>query len=147
MILKVKTLYVVACSATKTAALKAGPVAARDAYAGQVFTTARRKLEAAGAEWCILSGKYGILWPDTVIEHYEQKLEPGAFARGEKFAAAWSRITEGQHTTATIADPVIVLGSRLYAEAAAHLFCRPVESPLAGLPIGRMKQRLASLTF
>jgi hypothetical protein len=38
----------------------------------------------------------------------------------------------------------VVLGSKLYANAAAVLLRRQVEAPLVGLPIGKMLQRLAN---
>lgn len=134
-------LFVVACSAKKTAALKAGPTAARDAYDGQAFKTARRLLENAGAKWCILSGKYGFLWPDTVIEDYNEKMDADPHRPWE---GEFDALKQKQYGRLMSARRVVVLGSRLYADSAAVMLDRLVEAPLAGLPIGKMLQKLSS---
>lgn len=136
-------LYVVACSATKTAALKAGPTAARNAYAGQAFTMLRDRLESAGQRWCILSGFYGFVWPTTIIEHYEQKMEP--VTEDTQWDDCFGHITNRQYATLMTAERVVVLGSALYATAASVLLKRPVSAPLAGLTIGRMLQRISAI--
>ena len=56
-------------------------------------------------------------------------------------------ITNRQYGRLRTASRVIVLGSRLYATAAATLLARPVESPLAGLPIGKMLSTLIAAKF
>ena len=133
-------LFVVACSSKKTAALKAGPTAARDAYDGQAFKTARRLLENAGAKWCVLSGKYGFLWPDSIIENYNEKMD----ADPERpWDGEFDSLKQKQYGRLMNARRIVVLGSRLYADSAAVMLRRPVEAPLAGLPIGKMLQRLA----
>jgi hypothetical protein len=45
------------------------------------------------------------------------------------------------------AKRIVVLGSKLYANAAAVLLRRKVEAPLVGLPIGKMLQNLACGDF
>jgi hypothetical protein len=142
----VDTLYVVPCSATKSRILVDGtPLPARDAYTGQMFRTARGKLEKAGAKWCILSGYYGFLWPSTVIENYDQKMEP--VDESTCWLECFGSINNRQYARLMTAGRVVVLGSRLYANAAAVLLKRSVESPLAGLSIGRMLQNLAHGEF
>ncbi len=138
------TLYVVACSSRKTPALKAGPTAARDAYDGGAFKIARRMLESAGAKWCILSGHYGFLWPDTVIEDYNQKMDPDPHRPWE---GEFDHIKQKQYGRLIAAHRIVVVGSKLYAQSAAVMLDRPVEAPLAGLPIGKMLQSLICGTW
>lgn len=135
-------LFVVPCSATKSRILQDGtPLPARDAYTGQAFRMARQRLETAGAKWCILSGYYGFIWPSTVIENYEVKMEP--VTESTVWDECFGAIDNRQYARLMTADRVVVLGSKLYANAASVLLHRPVESPLVGLPIGKMLQRLA----
>lgn len=135
-------LFVVACSQTKTEALRRGPTPAREAYAGGAFRIARGVLEAAGFKWCILSGGYGFIWPSTIIEHYDAKMTP--VDADTVWDDCFGFITNRQYARLMTADRVVVLGSRLYAEAASELLRRPVFAPLAGLPIGRALSALKS---
>jgi hypothetical protein len=48
------------------------PSAARDLYIGTSFRLARAAAEADGRDWLILSSRYGLVAPDTVIAPYEQ---------------------------------------------------------------------------
>ncbi len=134
-------LFVVSCSQRKTAALKAGPTPARDAYDGTAFKIARRLLENAGAKWCILSGHYGFLWPDTVIEYYDVKMDsdPESPWEGE-----FDAIKQKQYGRLMRAERVVVLGSQIYARTAEVMLGRKVEAPMAGLPIGKALQKLKS---
>lgn len=134
-------LFIVACSQRKTAALKTGPIAARDAYDGTAFKIARRMLENAGCKWCILSGYYGILWPDTVIENYNVKMDPDP---NREWDGQFDSIKQKQYGRLMSAKRVVVLGSQLYARTAAVMLDRKVEAPLAGLPIGKAIQKLKS---
>lgn len=136
-----QTLYVVACSARKTDALRAGPTPARQAYAGAAFCMARALLEARRAQWCILSGGYGFLWPDTRIEYYDEKMDPDP---ERPWDGEFDWLKQKQYGRLCAAARIVVLGSRLYARSAAVMLARPVAAPLAGLPIGRMLHRLRS---
>lgn len=136
------TLFVVPCSATKSRILRDGsPLPARDAYVGQSFRMARQRLEKSREKWCILSGHYGFLWPTTVIEYYDVKMEP--VTEATVWDECFGFITNRQYAKLMTAERVVVLGSRLYANAASVLLKREVEAPLAGLPIGKMLQKLA----
>jgi len=139
-------LFVVPCSATKSRILTAGtPLPARDAYTGQAFRIARHQLEKAGQKWCILSGYYGFLWPSTVIENYDQKLQP--VDESTVWDECFGAINNRQYGRLMAAKRVVVLGSKLYATATEVLLRRKVEAPLAGLPIGKMLQKLATQNF
>ena len=133
---RMKPLFVLPCSATKAPELIEGVLMpARDAYAGQAFRMARDQLERSQAKWCILSARYGFLWPTTPIERYDDlmpaRIDP---ADWEPFEA----ITARQYGKLRSAGRIVVLGSRRYAAAAAALLGRPVEAPFSGLPIGEM---------
>lgn len=129
-------LYVVPCSATKSRILASQPMPARDAYAGQLFRLCRAALEREGLKWCILSAHYGFIWPTTVIEWYDVKMTP--VTEATVWDDCFGHITNRQFARLMTAQRVMVLGSRLYADAAAALLKRPVSAPVAGLPIGRM---------
>lgn len=134
-------LFIVSCSATKSRALATTPLPARDAYQGQAFRMARQALERRKLKWCILSAGYGFLWPDTLIEDYDEKMQP--VTPDTVWDDCFGSISNRQYGRLFTADRYVSLGSRLYADAAATLLQRPVEAPLAGLPIGRMLSRLA----
>lgn len=140
------SLFVVPCSATKSRILQDGtPLPARDAYTGQAFRMARHRLEKAGAKWCILSGYYGFIWPSTVIENYDVKMEP--VNESTVWDECFGAITNRQYARLMTAERIVVLGSKLYANATAVLLRRKVEAPLVGLPIGKMLQKLAGGDF
>jgi hypothetical protein len=134
-------LYVVPCSQTKHSHLKTETMAARDAYVGQAFRMLRAKMERAGAKWCILSGGYGFLWPDTRIEDYDCKMLP--VTKYTYWDTAFDEIKQKQYGRLIAAQRVVVLGSRLYAENAANILDREVEAPFAGLPIGKMLRAIS----
>lgn len=134
-------LYIVPCSQTKAPELKEKAMAAREAYRGQAFMLARQWCEAMRAKWCILSGGYGFLWPDTIIEHYDCKILP--VKRSTCWDDAFEAIKQKQYGRLLSADRYCLLGSRLYAANAEWLLGREVAAPLAGLPIGKMLQILS----
>jgi hypothetical protein len=138
-------LYILPCSATKARTLAAGPMPARDAYTGQAFRVARHHLERSKAKWCILSGYYGFLWPSTWIENYEAKMQP--VTSETVWDECFGMLSDRQYGRLMSADSITVLGSRLYAEAAAALLRRPVDAPLAGLPIGKMLSQLSRASW
>lgn len=134
------TLYVVPCSATKSRLLATTPLPARDAYIGSAFKLARWMLERNRLKWCILSAHYGFIWPSTVIDSYDVKMTP--VTEHTVWDECFGSINNRQYARLMTAGSVVVLGSRLYADAAAALLRRPVEAPLAGMSIGRMLQAI-----
>jgi hypothetical protein len=113
---------------------------AKNAYAGTAFKICRAELERQKLKWCILSASYGFIWPTTYIEWYDEKMTP--VTEDTDWENCFGFITNRQYARLMTAEHIVVLGSNLYANAAAVLLRRPVESPVAGLPIGKM---LASL--
>lgn len=133
------TLYVVACSAKKSRILRSGEaMPAKEAYLGQAFRMARLVLERRRLKWCILSGHYGFIWPSTMIEDYDVKMKP--VRPGDQWDECFGLLSNRQFARLRTADRVVVLGSRVYSDAAQVLLGRPVEAPLAGLMIGHMLQ-------
>lgn len=112
---------------------------AQEAYMGQAFRMAKEILIARRLKWCILSGYYGFLWPSTVIENYDMKMEP---VTENTDWECFDMLNNRQYGKLLTADHVVVIGSRLYSDAATHLLQRTVDAPLAGLPIGRMLQKI-----
>ncbi len=118
-------------------------MSAKEAYMGQAFRIARQRLEAGREKWCILSAHYGFIWPTTVIEDYDVKMTPVTSAT--VWDNCFGEINNRQFGKLMTADRVVVLGSRLYSEAAAILLNRDVEAPVSGLSIGRMLHALKHL--
>jgi hypothetical protein len=72
-----KTLRLVGCGKTKAAA----PCPAKELYLGQLFRLARAHVEATGDDWAILSAKHGLVWPDDLVEPYEQRMHTSSEMR------------------------------------------------------------------
>jgi hypothetical protein len=136
------TLYIVACSATKSRLLDTTPLPARDAYTGQAFRLARATMERQRLKWCILSGHYGFIWPSTIIENYNVKMAP--VDHSTVWHECFGSINNRQYGRLLTASNITVLGSKLYADAASILLKRPVQAPLSGLSIGLMLQSLST---
>jgi hypothetical protein len=135
------TVFIIACSARKSRLLESGSrLPAREAYMGQAFRFSREAVERRGAPYFILSAHYGLLAPDSIIENYNVKMTP--LNPEDQWDTCFDNVTDDQLHQLRTADRVVVLGSRLYADAAGVLLGRPVEAPLAGLPIGRMLNAL-----
>lgn len=64
-----RTLVVVPCGTSKVwdSTPDAGPARARDTYSGPPFKVNREYAERSGADWVILSAKYGFLRPDDIV--------------------------------------------------------------------------------
>lgn len=111
---------------------------ARQLYIGSYFRACLRAAEAAApGRAFILSAKYGLLDPSTLIRPYDLTLgQPGAV--GVDFVAA-------QAARLGVADErVIALCGSRYAELARQVWPN-VETPLAGLGIGNQLHALRLL--
>jgi hypothetical protein len=73
-----KILIIIQCGKKKIWAKDplARSVKAKDAYISNYFKLCRRYAEGFSDKWIILSGKYGIIDPETVIKNYDKKLFP-----------------------------------------------------------------------
>ncbi len=85
------TIGLVACSKAK----RDHAVPARELYTSPLFRKASAYCERVYGEWYILSAKYGLVHPDTVIEPYDLTLgEATKFERREW--AGWVRTQLGE---------------------------------------------------
>jgi hypothetical protein len=136
----VSTVLIVGCSKDKHPSLLGGSMAARDAYTGRVFRQAKVVAEASGFPWFILSGWYGLMRPETTIDWYDVAMEP--IRPGEAWDEAFANVTDSDLALLRSADSVVVLASKVYADAAQWLLDRHVERPLQGLFLGQQFRAL-----
>jgi hypothetical protein len=76
-------VFLVSCAKSK----RVEPSAAKDLYTSTAFANRRRIAENEGDRWFILSGLYGLVDPDRVVESYEMDLNGAGRIERE----AWSR--------------------------------------------------------
>jgi len=69
-----KVLVITGCTKEKLAYSSSLRAPAKEMYQGRLFKTVRRYCEAMGYDYVIISAKYGLLFPDDVIEGYEKVL-------------------------------------------------------------------------
>jgi hypothetical protein len=137
----VSAFYIISCSAKKSRLLESGhKLPAREAYVGQAFKFASEACERKGLPYFILSAGYGLICPDTVIENYNVKMTP--LSPDDQWDNCFEHVTDEQLAQLRAADRVVMLGGKVYADAAEVLLGRPIERPLAGLGIGRMLNAL-----
>jgi len=104
-----KTLCLVSCAAKKLT----GRHRAQDIYVSDLFRKSRRFAELNGDNWYILSAKYGLLSPATLIEKYDATLNTmRAKARRE-----WAeRVFQQLKSVVSPGDRVVLLAGRHYSE-------------------------------
>lgn len=130
-----KPLYLIACSAAKLD--HAAPAA--QLYTGQAFRLAMAAAARADADVLILSGLYGPISPDAIIEPYNCALSK-LTRRGR---LTWEITTAGKLMQHHGRD-IVVLAGKHYAAALAGF--PNVSYPLHGQGIGRQLQTLKGLT-
>jgi len=111
---------------------------ARELYVGSYFRACARAAETiAPGRWFILSAQYGLLTPADWIEPYDLTLgAPGSVAAPLVWLQAASRdITD---------EPVTALCGSRYAHLAGQVWAE-IDTPLAGMGIGRQLQVLARI--
>jgi cytoplasmic iron level regulating protein YaaA (DUF328/UPF0246 family) len=138
-----QTIYLVACVSQK----QAHAVPAELLYKSAWFLKASAYVRRHADHWYILSAKYGIVAPDTVIQPYNKTLAKGmSKAERENWADA---VYRDLLNVTTSNDKIVFLAGKKYRE---HLTPRLqaqgylVETPMAGLGIGEqlgwLKRRL-----
>lgn len=129
-------LYLVSCVGLKAA----GPMPARELYVSPWFQKARRHVERKNAEWRILSAKYGLIHPNTVIEPYDTTLNTMHVVERK----AWARrVTSDLTPLLSEGDTVIMLAGQRYREFIEPELRRRsiiVEVPMREMRIGRQLQ-------
>jgi hypothetical protein len=108
-----------------------------DLYTSDWFRSARRFVEARDGTWFILSAKYGLLEPSTVVDPYEQTLKhmpaPERRRWAQEVAAAFRALRPPPERIVMLAglDYAGALLPYLSASGAA------VERPMAALTFGQ----------
>lgn len=120
-------LHLVSCVSVKLAR----PAPARDLYCSPWFRLVRAVVEHE--PWAILSARHGLVWPQTVIEPYDETLRRKTSGERRAWAA---RVLAAVPN----ADRYVMWAGRIYAEHLARAL--RAELPLRGLGIG---QQLAYL--
>ena len=70
-----KVLVITGCTKKKLAYNNSLRTPAKEMYQGRLFKTVKKYCEAMGYDYVIISAKYGLLFPDEVIEGYEKVLQ------------------------------------------------------------------------
>lgn len=120
------------------------PARARDLYTSSWFKKARLRVEEAGRPWYILSAKYGLLDPDSVVAPYNQTLN----TKSANDRRAWASSVM-EDLTPHLAGVNFVT---FFAGMAYREFMGPqlrqrrltVYEPMKGLGIGRQLSWLSS---
>ena len=127
-----KTVYLVSCVKQK----RSGPVAAKDLYQSAWFIKSRSYVEASGHPWFILSAKYGLVAPNTLIDYYEKTLNMMNAVERRQWAALVAkqlRVKVGQ------TDRFVVLAGARYRQflmPVLRSMATTVEIPMEGLRFG-----------
>jgi hypothetical protein len=129
----VKKVYLVSCVSKKLDR----PAPARDFYCSEWFKKARRYVELTGCEWFILSAKYGLVAPKTVLLPYNQTLNTmGVHAR-----RSWAlRVLAAFEKAVPRVDETIFLAGLRYREFLGDWLKKKnvkVSVPMIGLGIGK----------
>lgn len=116
---------------------------ARDLYDSALFTKTRQYVEQHCDKWYVLSAKHGLVFPDQVIEPYEDTLNTKSRREREDWTGrVWEQISSQLHSD----DCVVILAGARYREFLVPLIesrgCR-VEIPMEGKSIGRQLQWLS----
>jgi hypothetical protein len=127
------TIALVACVGKKNSA----PMPARDLYISAWFRKASTYAARVADEWYILSAKYGLVAPGTIIEPYDETLNRMPIAARR----AWARrVIEDLRRVLKPGDHVVILAGSRYRQdlmdPIRQMGCS-VEVPMEGLRIGK----------
>lgn len=126
-------LYLVSCVSKKIN--RRAP--ARDLYCSEWFRKARSYVEATGSPWLILSAKYHLVAPETVLDPYNTTLKNMAVNERRSWA---DEVLLQFDKTGRCVDRVIFLAGERYREFLLDGMKRRgvrVHVPMAGLGIGQ----------
>ena len=128
-----RPLFLVSCVSKK----RSRPSEARDLHCSDWFLKARAYVEAQGAEWFILSAKYGLVPPRQVISPYNATLNDMSVSE----RSAWANGVASQlRARLHRGDKVVILAGQSYRHHLVpmlrQLGCE-VEAPMRGLGIGQ----------
>ena len=133
-----RKIALVACVSKKNSM----PMPARDLYISDWFRKASAYATRVADEWYILSAKYGVVPPDTVIEPYDETLNRMPVAARRSWAR---RVLEDLDRVLQSGDHVVILAGVKYRENLVNpiqeMGCN-VEIPMQGLGFGEQKSWL-----
>ena len=120
---------------------------ARDLYTSSLFHKMRSYAQMQAGAWFILSAKYGLLHPDTVIEPYEQTLNTASTIDRK----AWAEHVCQQIRSAHLIRPgttILWLAGRKYMDQLQPMLsgcvhANPMESMRFGQRLSWLNQQLA----
>ena len=128
-----RKIALVACVSKKNST----PMPARDLYISDWFRKASAYAMRVADEWYILSAKYGLIAPDTVIEPYDETLNRMSAAARRTWA---KRVSKELGQVLQPGDQVMLLAGIKYREnligPIREVGCS-VEIPMEGLGIGK----------
>ena len=134
-----KTIALVACVSKKNIY----PLPAGELYISPWFKKASTYAESIADEWYILSAKYGLLSPTTIIEPYDETLNNMPANERRSWA---EKVLFDLRQKVDPSDNVVVLASVKYREhliaPLRNIGCE-VEIPMEGLGIGKQLQWLS----
>ena len=104
-----KALWLVSCVKTK----RSSPCRAEDLYSSDWFVKARAYAERQDCPWRILSAKYGLVRPETVIAPYEKTLNTMGAAERREWAG---RVLAQLEPELAGIDAVVFLAGQSYRE-------------------------------
>ena len=125
-------MYWLSCVSQKQTA----PAAAKDLYISDLFSKARSYIESTGAPWFILSAKYGLVSPDSVIAPYDLTLNKMAIADRRQWA---ERVLDQVGKQCFDPQRIVMLAGARYREflmPALKTMGVEVYVPMEGLRIG-----------
>lgn len=133
-----KKIALVACVGQK----HNSPMPARDLYRSAWFRKASAYAERVADDWYILSAKYGLLAPETVVAPYDETLNRMRAAARR----AWAKgVTRDLRDVVQPGDSVVILAGRKYranlVDPLREMGCS-VEIPMEGLRIGEQMRWL-----
>jgi len=127
-----KTIALVACVSKKNKR----PMVARDLYISDWFNKASAYAEANSEKWYILSAKYGLVDPNSVIAPYDETLNNMPIAKRR----TWStNVMQNLRPLLNKGDHIVILAGMKYREFLVEPLrsagCQ-VDVPMEGLRIG-----------
>lgn len=139
-----RSIVLVSCVKSK----RASKSKAKDLYVSTLFRAQRAYAEKFADEWYILSAKYGLLKPDSVVDTYEETLKGAPVARKR----AWSHDVFSKLKNVTSPNDVITITAGedyckylvpLLADR-GHKVVRPVKGLTMGFIPGKLYQLAAA---
>ena len=131
-------VYLVSCVSKKGSR----SARAKDLYVSDWFVKARTCIEKTGNPWFILSAKYGLVHPETVISPYEQTLN--TMPAVERRAWSVKVLNQLELHLAGVRSVVFLAGERYRQHLEPALKARGIDVavPLGGLRIGEQLREM-----